>query len=299
MSDTVKKLSTCDSDKERGSEKKRGENKLASFILEILDSSNHILWTQYGPANASDIYNINTMQQKSVKSIVISVHGDLDVQVYALKNALVIARRTQGFATNVMAKGIPLHAMLVECLQSTWGLNCSSNCSINCFNQSCDKYSGICNEGCNGYVNPPLCTTECLQSTWGLNCSSNCSINCFNQSCDKYSGICNEGCNGYVNPPLCTTECLQSTWGLNCSSNCSINCFNQSCDKYSGICNEGCNGYVNPPLCTTECLQSTWGLNCSSNCSINCFNQSCDKYSGICNEGCNGYVNPPLCTTDV
>ncbi|KAK0064965.1 platelet endothelial aggregation receptor 1, partial [Biomphalaria pfeifferi] len=45
------------------------------------------------------------------------------------------------------------------CAPGTYGMNCQQNCSDNCFNRTCNSVTGECDSGCNGYSNPPECTT--------------------------------------------------------------------------------------------------------------------------------------------
>lgn len=44
-------------------------DRLSNFILEILDTNNHTVWSYEGPVNASLVYELNTLQQKPVKTI--------------------------------------------------------------------------------------------------------------------------------------------------------------------------------------------------------------------------------------
>ncbi|VVC38854.1 Fibronectin type III,EGF-like, conserved site,Immunoglobulin-like fold,EGF-like domain [Cinara cedri] len=44
-----------------------------------------------------------------------------------------------------------------DCELGKYGADCEQTCSSNCFNNTCDKYTGICSQGCSiGYV-PPKC----------------------------------------------------------------------------------------------------------------------------------------------
>uniref|UniRef100_A0A2C9LLA3 EGF-like domain-containing protein n=1 Tax=Biomphalaria glabrata TaxID=6526 RepID=A0A2C9LLA3_BIOGL len=46
-------------------------DRLESFKLELLDTNNHTVWTYEGPAKASLVYELNTLQEKPVKRIII------------------------------------------------------------------------------------------------------------------------------------------------------------------------------------------------------------------------------------
>ncbi|CAL1534180.1 unnamed protein product [Lymnaea stagnalis] len=183
----------------------------------------------------------------------------------------------------------------IECESNQWGINCHQNCSTQCYVQSCNSRTGVCDKGCNGYNDPPFCTVPCPRTTWGLNCMGSCS-NCIEMSCDKQSGKCDKGCDGYSNPPICNTECTSGLWGRDCRYSCSSHCSNTSCDRHSGICDEGCNGYDNFPDCNQKCLPGKWGANCTNRCN-NCVNRSCDHVSGKCSAACEvGYINFPDCS---
>ncbi|XP_029345340.1 cell death abnormality protein 1 [Acyrthosiphon pisum] len=47
-----------------------------------------------------------------------------------------------------------------ECTMGTYGADCKQTCSENCLNDMCDKYTGICLDGCSdGYI-PPHCSEK-------------------------------------------------------------------------------------------------------------------------------------------
>ncbi|KAK0065110.1 cell death abnormality protein 1 [Biomphalaria pfeifferi] len=45
------------------------------------------------------------------------------------------------------------------CPDGQWGPNCTNQCSISCYDGSCDRITGQCDKGCNGFINPPFCNT--------------------------------------------------------------------------------------------------------------------------------------------
>ncbi|XP_055884230.1 uncharacterized protein LOC106051604 isoform X1 [Biomphalaria glabrata] len=190
-------------------------DRLSNFILEILDTNNHTVWSYEGPVNASLVYELNTLQQKPVKTI------------------RIIATRIE---VNTKPPLVTLCEVFLfgDCEPGAWGLGCTSPCPTEC-RDFCQQESGKCFK-CLGYVDPPRCTTACLPNTWGINCQSNCSSSCHNTSCDKVTGVCDKGCSGYSNPPACTAECASGKWGHNCSYECSSFCIRQTCERVTGLC---------------------------------------------------------------
>uniref|UniRef100_A0A2C9KEZ9 TNFR-Cys domain-containing protein n=1 Tax=Biomphalaria glabrata TaxID=6526 RepID=A0A2C9KEZ9_BIOGL len=83
-----------------------------------------------------------------------------------------------------------------DCPPMKWGERCLQPCSNGCFNFSCEKTTGLCNKGCMGYSNPPLCDEVCHNNTFGKNCLRSCDKECTSVdrsvdfSCHHVSGKC-------------------------------------------------------------------------------------------------------------
>lgn len=54
-----------------------------------------------------------------------------------------------------MSKLIHVPITVIECIDGTYGYNCTNNCSGHCMNGSpCNKTTGYCDKGCKpGYIN--------------------------------------------------------------------------------------------------------------------------------------------------
>ncbi|KAH9489063.1 hypothetical protein Btru_059381 [Bulinus truncatus] len=132
----------------------------------------------------------------------------------------------------------------IECPKGRWDVDCENNCGENCYNRSCDRVSGVCDEGCDGYINPPFCTEECFFDHWGHNCEYDCGKHCYNESCHAMTGVCDKGCNGFSNPPECNIECTKGLYGPNCTYKCSTYCKDAACYGGEGYCFSCQSGYA-------------------------------------------------------
>ncbi|XP_062620583.1 multiple epidermal growth factor-like domains protein 10 [Saccostrea cucullata] len=74
-----------------------------------------------------------------------------------------------------------------------WGNTCQYNCSSTCNSGACDKYSGVCNRGCE-------------PGFWGVNCTERCSVHCLNEICDYDNGNCIRGCKTYFTGAMCQSK---------------------------------------------------------------------------------------------
>ncbi|XP_059172017.1 uncharacterized protein LOC131953044 [Physella acuta] len=77
-----------------------------------------------------------------------------------------------------------------ECPVGTWGLTCENNCSKNCYETSCHRETGECDNGCQGFEDPPECTNVCLKGFYGHNCKKTCSPFCLDHDCNHITGDC-------------------------------------------------------------------------------------------------------------
>nr|XP_022312536.1 multiple epidermal growth factor-like domains protein 10 [Crassostrea virginica] len=67
-----------------------------------------------------------------------------------------------------------------EC-DNSYGEDCQYGCSRHCVNQTCDRFTGSCVNGCEvGYH--------------GNRCDQECTEHCFNKSCHRFNGRCLMGC---------------------------------------------------------------------------------------------------------
>ncbi|GFO10764.1 receptor-type tyrosine-protein phosphatase kappa [Plakobranchus ocellatus] len=172
------------------------------------------------------------------------------------------------------------------CPRTTFGLNCSRKCSVNCLNRECDHVTGRCDQCKPGYV-APLCIEACPQGTYGFDCKQTCSLHCagINRSCDHVTGRCEQGCEAGYNPLTnCEKECSVGTYGQDCRHRCSSRCANNDCDHTTGLCRDCVPGFVGT-LCSKECASRTYGKNCLKKCSVNCLDRLCHHVTGVCH-GC-------------
>ncbi|KAH9508788.1 hypothetical protein Btru_050062 [Bulinus truncatus] len=85
---------------------------------------------------------------------------------------------------------------LIDCETTKWGLNCNRVCSSRCYQKRCERLSGLCNHGCIGFSDPPICREDCSNNTYGPNCSMRCSEECkgrdkhIHYSCHHVTGKC-------------------------------------------------------------------------------------------------------------
>ncbi|XP_055884628.1 receptor-type tyrosine-protein phosphatase alpha-like [Biomphalaria glabrata] len=166
----------------------------------------------------------------------------------------------------------------IDCDITTWGENCTQNCSTLCKNSSCDYFTGQCKKGCKS-------------GHWGEFCNESCGQNCADQTCVQETGDCYGGCKEGYKPPNCKEACSLGNYGFNCSEKCSSQCRN-SCEPTSGECINGCKDGYAGPNCNKICESGTYGAACSQTCSPFCNGLRCHHISGNCYGGCTkGYMN--------
>ncbi|XP_059172016.1 uncharacterized protein LOC131953043 isoform X3 [Physella acuta] len=156
--------------------------RLQKFKLQSYSSSGVTLFTYKEPGTVETIYNISTATlQENVAKVQISESVGpyltlCEVEIYG------------------------------ECPVGTWGLTCENNCSRNCYETSCHRETGECDNGCQGFEDPPECTNVCLKGFYGHNCKKTCSPFCLDHDCDPVTGdctTCKPGDPNHARPGLC------------------------------------------------------------------------------------------------
>ncbi|XP_071115906.1 multiple epidermal growth factor-like domains protein 6 [Haliotis cracherodii] len=135
---------------------------------------------------------------------------------------------------------------LRDCDPGYFDQTCSSVCSRNCRNHSCQlssSGSGACTEGCVPGYQGPGCNVGC-DSPGG--------------TCVACPGGCDGGYCQLASP--CVSGCVDSYFGTDCKT-CSSRC--KSCNRMTGLCK--------------ECHPEYFGPNCA---------YSCDHCLGSCEHGC-------------
>nr|XP_022312314.1 receptor-type tyrosine-protein phosphatase mu-like [Crassostrea virginica] len=123
-----------------------------------------------------------------------------------------------------------------SCVATHYGPDCSSECNVNCINNTCNV-TGFCTQGCGsgfyGYYceNPcDSCLKRCHRDTgecdacqggrFGSHCEKMCSQNC-QSGCEKNTGTC--------------INCIGGKYGDYCNETCGAGC-ESGCDQFSGNC---------------------------------------------------------------
>ncbi|XP_052793366.1 uncharacterized protein LOC128227154 isoform X2 [Mya arenaria] len=187
-----------------------------------------------------------------------------------------------------------------ECMNGTYGQNCSQNCNINCFYNHCDAVTGsTCVEGCQpGYdfLANEDCSKGCQNGFYG-NCSQQCG-NCKSPPCNKEDGNCVGGCADGFKGIKCQLACSKGTYGENCSGNCSSFCVDGQCDHITGVCDRGCipgYDYNKDTHCKTPCQVGTYGQNCANFCGHCRSKEACEESTGKCANGCDLGFSGKMC----
>ncbi|XP_025082470.1 multiple epidermal growth factor-like domains protein 6 isoform X16 [Pomacea canaliculata] len=245
---------------------------------------------------------------------------------------------TNGSYLCVCDTGYQTHAdgNCTECVNNTYGTNCSSQCQCNVTNTvSCHHVTAncTCKQGWSGSkCNDDL--DECSSNTH--NCTSSHQM-CIN-SAGGFTCVCADGY--HYNASMVCDACGPTAFGRNCSLTCPCVTNNTvSCNNVNGscTCNSGWNGTkceqdINecaqspPPSCVanstcvntngsylcvcntgyqtlldgncTECTNDTYGSNCSTQCQCNVTNTvSCHHVTGNCT--CKQGWTGPTCDTDI
>ncbi|XP_053400251.1 uncharacterized protein LOC123557913 isoform X2 [Mercenaria mercenaria] len=178
-----------------------------------------------------------------------------------------------------------------ECLDGTYGRECSLDCSGNCKDGDvCRKSDGYCERGCSDGYQGNKCDEECTSGRYGVSCTLSCSVNCYGgfTNCHHVNGTCLLGCATGFEGNTCDKECDNGFWNRNCETKCG-KCLSGTCSKTTGFCEGGClAGYKYTSRCTQECDDYTFGINCGSLCNPNCVD-ICDKVNGTCGNCTSGW----------
>ncbi|KAH9490869.1 hypothetical protein Btru_033713 [Bulinus truncatus] len=202
---------------------------LKNFKLETLDVNNTILWTYRDTRGTMMVYTVSTSQRNDVFKIRISpvkqfiesffvlmlceveVYGECAAGMWDLqcngtcpKGCSTWCHHDTGQCPSCLGFSDPPLCKAV-CLEGYYGFNCLSKCSSHCYNNSCDRLTGVCDKECLGYSDPTVCTIACAEGYFGKNCLSHCSSSCFENSCDKVTGLCSKACVGFMDFPTCIT----------------------------------------------------------------------------------------------
>uniref|UniRef100_A0A2C9LLL7 Uncharacterized protein n=1 Tax=Biomphalaria glabrata TaxID=6526 RepID=A0A2C9LLL7_BIOGL len=159
--------------------------RLKHYKLTTFDTNNNMLWTYQDPNNdAPFVYTFSRIQNNAVSKIriiptnreshdtrlIISLcevfmfgecgkgHWGLDCQNKCPEECLYSCQQDTGKCLSCPGQSDTPQCGTV-CAPGTYGMNCQQNCSGNCFNRTCNSVTGECDSGCNGYSNPPECTT--------------------------------------------------------------------------------------------------------------------------------------------
>lgn len=189
-----------------------------------------------------------------------------------------------------------------ECMQGFYGETCTETCHSYCRNNTCGKFSGLCETCENGYfLNTSnlciQCPTNCLECISKIQCSKcrtgflgdMCHEKCVNckpgTACEKSTGFCleckdglsGESCNTKCSPKCQSCErrkqdkcicCSYGRYGTNCEYECSETC-STTCNITDGSCLHGCSS-------------GFWGMMCNNSCATNCLTGSCNRLDGFC-----------------
>ena len=177
-----------------------------------------------------------------------------------------------------------------ECEECTAGFYLNANracneCPSNCKEgTACNKYSGVCEEGCyNGFSGGHFnitCLPGCRQCDQNDTSSCNvCKYTFYGQSCEL---PCNLGCVTQNQSQICNK--LYGT----CDFGCKDGLWDNQCDKPCGVCSKtACNRRTGN--CLSPCHDTHYGKACNSQCNENCVNttgRTCDETDGNCLDGC-------------
>ncbi|XP_046555213.1 uncharacterized protein LOC124264517 [Haliotis rubra] len=187
---------------------------------------------------------------------------------------------------------LPVHGE-EQCSWGIYGENCDRACPFNCYPdprrnlRHCQKYTGICSEGC-------------VRGYHGDQCNISCSGGCLNETCNIGDGHCTLGCKETYIGDFCNEtsdlpvheQCSWGIYGENCDKTCPSNCYPDQrknlihCQKDTGKCSEGC-------------VRGYHGDQCNISCSGGCLKETCNPGNGHCTLGCKqtykgGFCNETL-----
>ncbi|KAH9523232.1 hypothetical protein Btru_066168 [Bulinus truncatus] len=197
------------------------QSRLQYFKLETFDAKNNVLWWYQDKREILNVYTVTSIMKDPVSKIKISATNRVDnVVVLTLCELLVFGECVPGTWGLDCNQTCPEECDTLchpengtcalclgcgtECDKGRWGEYCKKNCKEHCYDKVCDRATGYCTNGCNGYSDPPYCSKECLPGSWGHNCNNVCT-HCYDDSCDKFTGACDKGCK----PPKCTEAIKQ------------------------------------------------------------------------------------------
>ncbi|XP_059172022.1 uncharacterized protein LOC131953048 [Physella acuta] len=236
--------------------------RLQKFKLQSYSSSGGTLFTYQEPGTIEIIYNISTATlQEGVSKVQIST-----------------TIRTLNFGPILTLCEVEIYG---ECPVGTWGLTCENNCSKNCYETSCHRETGECDNGCQGFEDPPECTNACSDGNYGHNCQEMCPARCQEVKCQTDTGYCYSCKPGYRGN-RCEQNCNSGYWGVDCNQKCSSHCAGPTCNGQSSHCDHGCQAGYQLPNCTQVCEKGHHGINCTQTCSPFCLDRDCDPVTGDC-----------------
>ncbi|XP_062612798.1 protein draper-like [Saccostrea cucullata] len=134
-----------------------------------------------------------------------------------------------------------------ECPPGRHGRNCVEFCRMNC--KGCNRFTGVCEFGCNPGWKGTFCENECDSRTYGEDCGLSCGT-CLNlEQCHHINGTCFKGCDRGFQGDKCTKECDNDRYGPECNMTCG-NCSNaEQCNHVNGSCPKGCDFGVKGDKC--------------------------------------------------
>ncbi|KAH9523238.1 hypothetical protein Btru_066180 [Bulinus truncatus] len=170
------------------------QNRLQYFKLETFDAKNNVLWRYQDKRDILNVYTVTSIMKDPVSKIKISATNRVDNWVVlTLCEVLVFGEcvpGTWGLDCNQTcpedcdtlchpengACGLCLGCS-TECDKGRWGKCCQKNCKEHCYDKVCDRATGYCTNGCNGYSDPPYCSKAACSKGWfGSNCQYMCTV---------------------------------------------------------------------------------------------------------------------------
>ncbi|XP_045183285.2 cell death abnormality protein 1-like [Mercenaria mercenaria] len=105
-----------------------------------------------------------------------------------------------------------------KCVDGLYGIDCEHDCSKYCAHETCNKTSGVCNDGC-------------IINYYGEQCNMRCASTCLPDG---------EGRRCFHTNGSCVKDCQNGYYGDMCQDRCSENCINIVCLRDNGGCKFGC-----------------------------------------------------------
>ncbi|XP_059168902.1 uncharacterized protein LOC131950694 [Physella acuta] len=182
--------------------------RLSGFVLVTRDSVNRSLFTFTDPAVNMDVGVYNITSKTSVAATYTQISGTTfltlcEVEIYGDNHCSQIYFGLEcnmncncmnptekcfvatGGCRSGCAAGYQGEGCLQECGATTYGINCSLRCSINCLRQQCHHINGSCEE-CVAGREGAFCEEGCVSGLYGDTCQ-------YNETdlwCNKFNGTC-------------------------------------------------------------------------------------------------------------